>query len=100
MRNLTPLELQSLQFLRKSPAINQVSIDWLEHNLICVTVISKSGATFEDVDRAISEVFPGTEVRGTPGYDKNGEYWSLDFEGETLVNVLMKKAPALTGTEG
>lgn len=101
MQELTAAQFMGIQSLVKNPLIEQASIDFHHNGLLRVTVISVLNADFKAVDNAISEVFPGTEVRGTPGYSRNGdsELWFLDFEGETLINLCMKKTPVGAGVE-
>ena len=99
MKQLTPTQFSSIQDLAKSQLIEQWSIDGHSNGLLRVTVISKPDADWNSVDALLEEVFPGMEYRGTPGQSEHGEHYSIDVEGETLVNLLMKKSGNWTGED-
>lgn len=93
MQDLTSGQFNSLKTLVKNPLINQVSIDIHSNNLLRVTVISVDDADFNSVDALLEDVFPHKEYRGSVGEDVDGDYYSIDVDGETLINLMMKKAP-------
>lgn len=94
MQDLTTAQFNGLKILSKNLSINQVSIDILRSGLLRVTVISADSANFNYIDALLENVFPGKKYRGSVGEDENGDYYMIDVEGETLINLLMKKSPA------
>lgn len=97
MKELTTDQFNGLKSLAKNPLIEMISIDIHSNGLLRVTVISKPDVNFNDVDALLEEIFPGMEYRGTPGFYDTGdimtEFYSIDYNGETLINLCMKKAP-------
>ena len=93
MKDLTYAEFNNLKSLAKNELISQLSIDILDNDLLRVTIISVEDADFKSVDALIEGVFPGKTYRGSVGEDTNGDLYFIDVEGETLVNLLMKKSP-------
>ncbi len=91
MKKLTPTQFSSIQDLVDNPLIEQWSIDGHHNGLLRVTVISKPDADFNLVDMLLEDVFPGKEYRGSVSKDVDGDYYSIDVEGETLINLMMKK---------
>ena len=93
MKDLTAAQFEALKSLAKNELISQLSIDILDNDLLRVTIISVEGADFKSVDALIEGVFPGKTYRGSAGEDTNGDLYFIDVEGESLVNLLMKKLP-------
>ena len=94
MKKLTQTQFTAIQSLAEDPLINQVSIDMHSNGLLRVTVISVDDADFNSVDALMEDAFPGKEYRGSVGEDVDGDYYSIDVEGETLINLLMQKSIA------
>jgi hypothetical protein len=94
MQDLTNDQFNSLKTLSKNPLINQVSIDMHSNNLLRVTVISADDADFNSVDAELEKIFPHKEYRGSVGEDVDGDYYSIDVDGETLINLMMQKSIA------
>jgi len=92
MKDITTDQFNSLKTLFKNPQINQVSIDRHSNSLLRVTVISTDDADFDLIDMLLEDVFPGKQYRGSVGEDVGGNYYSIDVEGETLINLLIKKS--------
>jgi len=103
MRKLTPNELSMIQDLTDSQLISQASYDRHSNTLMRVTVISSLNADWNGVDALLNEIFPNLEYRGKAGVEvKDGimsEYYSIDVDRETLVNLCMKKTLAPTRAE-
>jgi len=103
MRKLTPTELSAIQDLEDSPLIEQWSIDGHSNSLRRVTIISKVNANWNEIDVLLNAIFPEMEYRGKAGVEvKDGimsEYYSIDVEMETLINLCMKKTLAPTRAE-
>ena len=97
MQDLTNAQFNSLKTLSKNPQINQVSIDMHGNGLFRITVISTDDADFNLIDMLLEDVFPHKEYRGSVGEDVDGDYYSIDVDGETLINLMMKKAPLSEG---
>ena len=93
MQDLTNDQFNSLKTLSKNPFINQVSIDMHSNNLLRVTVVSTDDADFNLIDMLLEDAFPHKEYRGSDGEDVDGDYYSIDVDGETLINLVMKRAP-------
>ncbi|EHQ92174.1 hypothetical protein [Desulfosporosinus youngiae] len=97
MIRLTPTQLSDIQSLVENPAVDQTGVDFQGNGLMKVTIISKLDADREDIDKVLQQIFPGMEYRGTVGVEvSNGElyeFYFIDWNGETLINLLMKKAP-------
>ena len=91
-----PSQLWSIQDLANNPLIEMTSVDFHSNGLMRVTVVSASNADWNSVDSLLEEIFPGMEYRGPSTYTENGELYFIDFNGETLINLVMKKAPAQT----
>jgi len=107
MRKLTATELSAIQDLEDSPLIEQWSIDGHSNSLRRVTIISKVNASWDDIDTLLNAIFPELEYRGKAGISVEdgvvSEYFSIDVDQETLINLVIKKAieqkegtPALT----
>jgi len=95
MRKLTKDELSMIQNLTDSPLIEQASYDRHSNTLMRVTVISSIDADWNGVDALLNDIFPGLEYRGKAGVEvRDGvmsEYYSIDVDSETLINLCMKK---------
>jgi len=95
MKKLTKDQLSAIQDLTDSPLIEQASIDRHSNTLMRVTVISSLDADWNGVDALLNEIFPEMEYRGKAGVEvKDGimsEYYSIDVDNETLINLCMKK---------
>lgn len=104
MRKLTKDELSAIQDLEDSPLIEQWSIDGHSNSLRRVTILSKVNADWNSVDALINSIFPDSEYRGKAGVSVISgiisEYFSIDVEGETLVNLCMKKTTLAGAVEG
>jgi len=96
MRKLTKDELSAIQDLEDSQLIEQWSIDGHSNALRRVTVISKVNADWYEIDVLLNAIFPELEYRGKAGISvKDGviyECFSIDVDGETLINLVIKKA--------
>ena len=103
MRKLTPTELVKIQDLTDSPLISQASYDRHSNTLMRVTVISSIDADWNGVDALLNAIFPEVEYRGKAGVEvRDGimsEYYSIDVDSETLINLCMKKTLAPTRAE-
>jgi len=97
MIRLTPAQLSDVQSLSENPAVDQASIDFHSNGLMRVTIISKLDADREDIDKVLRQTFPGMEYRGNIGVEINNgelsEFHFIDWNGETLIHLCMKKAP-------
>jgi hypothetical protein len=93
MQDLTNAQFNSLKILSKNPQINQVSIDMHSDGLLRVTVISTDDTDFDSVDALLEDAFPHKEYLGSVDEDVDGDYYSIDVDGETLINLMMKKSP-------
>jgi len=92
MKDLITTEFNGLQNLSKNAElISQVSIDIHSNGLLRVTVISQPDIHIVPVDALLREIFPSMEYQGTVGEDETGDYYFINVEGESLVNLLMKK---------
>jgi len=95
MEKLTKDQLSAIQNLTDSPLISQASYDRHSNTLMRVTVISSIDADWNGVDALLNAIFPDLEYRGKAGVEvKDGimsEYYSIDVDGETLINLCMKK---------
>ena len=95
MRKLTTTELSAIQNLEDSSLIEQWSIDGHSNALRRVTVISKVNADWDEIDVLLNAIFPELEYRGKAGISvKDGviyECFSIDVDGETLINLVIKK---------
>jgi len=105
MKDLTNTQFNQLKSLAKNPLISQVSIDILGSDLLRIAIISHLDADFNEVDKLIEDIFPGKEYRGSVGEESEGDFYSIDVEGETMINLLMKKtavwsAKDILGREG
>jgi len=103
MKKLTKDQLSAIQDLTDSPLIEQASTDRHSNTLMRVTVISSLDAYWNGVDTLLNEIFPDLEYRGKAGVEvKDGiisEYYSIDVDRETLINLCMKKTLAPTRAE-
>ncbi|MCO1599857.1 hypothetical protein [Desulfosporosinus nitroreducens] len=99
MKKLTPSQLSDVQNLMDDPLISQASVDFHSNGLMRVTIISKPDVELFGIDTFLRKVFPGMEYRGAPAIDDDSELHFIDYNGETLINLLMKKAPAPTEAE-
>jgi len=105
MRKLTKDELSAIQDLSDNTSlIEQVSTDRHSNTLTRITVISQVNADWDRVDALLNSIFPELEYRGKSGIDtKDGiisEHFSIDVDGETLINLCMKKDPTAMESEG
>ena len=104
MRKLTKDELSAIQDLTDSPLIEQCSLDRHSNGLMRVTVISSLDASWNGVDALLDRIFPDSEYRGKAGVElRDGiisEYYSIDVDGETLINLCMKKTTLAGAVEG
>ena len=96
MKKLMSSQLSSIQDLADNPLIEMASVDFHSNGLMRVTVISSPNADWNAVDVALEEIFPGIEYRGQSAHAENDELYFIDYNGETLINLVMKKAPAPT----
>lgn len=95
MQKLTADQFMGIQNLTLNPSISTASVDFNSKNLR-VTVISKPGASFTEIDRVLTEIFPGMECQGWAGHYKGDEFYSFDLNEETVINLCMKKLSAPT----
>lgn len=93
MKKLTSEQFLAIQNLTDNSMISHWAIDGHSSGLLRVTVISTEGASFDAVDALIEDVFPGKEYFGSPGESDEGDFYSINVEGETLINLMMKKSP-------
>ena len=93
MKKLMPSQLWSIQDLADNPLIEMTSVDFHANGLMRVTIISSLNAEWNPVDSLLEEIFPGMEYRGQSVHAENCEMYSIDYNGETLINLVMKKAP-------
>ena len=93
MKKLMPSQLWSIQYLADNPLIEMTSVDFHSNGLMRVTVVSCLNAEWNPVDAILEEIFPGMEYRGQSTYTENGELYFIDYNGVTLINLVMKKAP-------
>ena len=93
MKKLMLSQLSSIQDLTDNPLIEMASVDFHANGLLRVTVISTDDADFNSVDALLEDAFPHKEYRGSVDEDVDGDYYSIDVDGETLINLMMKKAP-------
>ena len=91
MKKLMPSQLSSIQDLADNYSIEMASIDFHANGLMRVTVISSLNADWNSVDSLLEEIFPGMEYRGQSAHAENDEMYFIDFNGETLINLVMKK---------
>ena len=107
MRKLTKDELSAIQDFGDSPLIEHWAIDGHSNALRRVTIISKVNADWDEIDVLLNAIFPEMEYRGKAGISVEdgviSEYFSIDVDGETLINLVIKKTigqkegtPALT----
>lgn len=93
MKKLMPSQLSSIQDLTDNPLIEMASVDFHANGLMRVTIISSLNADWNSVDSLLEEIFPGMEYRGQSAHVENDELYSIDYNGETLINLVMKKSP-------
>ncbi|HBV87012.1 MAG TPA: hypothetical protein DEF42_10260 [Desulfosporosinus sp.] len=99
MKDLTIGQLLDLQGLAKNfrHLVSQVSIGFHENGLMRVTVISVLDADQDDLNGVLGDIFPGMEYRGNVGVEIDGgelgEFHFIDYNGETLMHLCMKKTP-------
>ncbi|AFQ46287.1 hypothetical protein [Desulfosporosinus meridiei] len=99
MKQLTAGQLLDIQGLAKNHnhLVSQASIDFHGNGLMRVTIISTLDADQEDLNGVLEDMFPGMEYRGNVGVEIVGgepsEFHFIDYNGETLINLCMKKAP-------
>ena len=96
LKKLMPSQLSSIQDLADNPLIEMASVDFHSNGLMRVTVVSSLNADWNAVDVALEEIFPGIEYQGQSAHAENDELYFIDYNGETLINLVMKKAPAPT----
>ena len=96
MRKLTKDELSAIQDLGDSPLIEHWAIDGHSNALRRVTIISKVNADWDEIDVLLNTIFPEMEYRGKAGISVEdgviSEYFSIDVDKETLINLVIKKA--------
>jgi len=93
MKKLTPSQLSAIQNLTDIPIIEHWAIDGHSSGLLRVSVISAVDADFNAVDVLLEEIFPGKEYFGSPGESNEGDFYSINVDGETLINLMMRKTP-------
>lgn len=101
MKPITSLEFNWIQLLPESDSISQSGIEFYKNGIARVTVISEVDADWNAVDRELENIFPGMEYTGAPAQlESGGEFYFIDFNGETLINLIMKKAPSVKEAVG
>jgi len=101
MKPLTSEQFQAIQELSNHTSIAYTEIECLGAGLSQITIKSMVGAGWDTVDQAINaefdECFPNLEYRGRPGNFYNpgdntdSDIYFIDFEGETLIRLLMRR---------
>ena len=94
MKQLTSTQFQSIQSLTDNSIIDHWAIDGYSNDLLRVTVISTLDADFNAVDALIEAIFPGKEYFGSVGESDEGDFYSINVERETLINLMMRKTPS------
>lgn len=95
MIKLTKHQLSDIQDLVDNPLVKQASVDFHSNGLMKVTIISKTNADKRQIDTILEQIFPGMEYRGTPAVTDDGEYHFIDWNGETLIHLCIKKTKNL-----
>lgn len=103
MKQLTTTQLRAIQTLANNPLIASTSIEFFKNEISRITINSIVGAYFNEVNAILNstldEEFPNLEYRGLPTKEyfpideKDHEYYFLDFEGETLITLVMRIEP-------
>jgi len=94
MHDLTTDQFTNLKtLLKNTQLIEQISIDMHSNSLLRVTIISVIDADFNAVDAEIEKIFPGKSYRGSVGEEEYGDFYMIDVDGETLINLMVKKSP-------
>ena len=107
MQALTPNQVMAALNLSKSRLISSVSVEVDHNGLTRITVNSAIGAEWDRgvdtlIAHSLDKEFPTLEYHGKPVTyhdpfeDTENELYFLDYNGETLINLVMKKAPAPT----
>jgi len=101
MKPLTATQFAAIQELSNHPCITYTEVECLGSGLSQITIKSTINAEWNTVDQAINdeldEVFPNLEYHGRPGNFYNpgdntdSDIYFIDFEGETLIRLLMRR---------
>jgi len=90
VKDLTAEQFMAIQSLRVNPMIEHWAIDGHSNGLLRVSVVSAPDVYVGDVDALLRKIFPDMEYRGSVGEDEKGDYYSIDVDGETLINLMIK----------
>ena len=105
MINLTPGQLMDIQVLVRNhkSLFSEVGMTFHGNGLMQITIISVLNADQSKIDRVLEQIFPDMQYRGSAAtYSDASERYELhfiDYNGETLINLCMKKTSALTEVE-
>ena len=104
MKRLSSSQLAAVQELADYAFIQSATVEFASSGLSRITITSVPGADWNKVDQAINDEFdhvfpeleyylkPVTYVSPISGNEE--ELFFINFEGETLINLIMKKGPA------
>ena len=111
MRKLTQAQLSAIQNLIINPLIDSTEVEFSKNGLSRITIKSTVNAPWdgpEGVDMSISlaldNEFPGLEYLCTPARYVNpvdgldNELYLINYEGETLINLIMRSEGQKEGT--
>ena len=103
MKKLTDSQISAIQSLADNPLIASTSVEFYKNGLSRITVNSIVGAYFGEVNAimnsALGEEFSNLEYDGLPVKEffppdeTDHEYYFINFEGETLITLIMRSEP-------
>lgn len=106
MKKLTAFQILDIQSLSKNPLIYSTDIEFFNDGQSRITITSAINAEWDGqtgvdalLNSALDEFFPNLEYRGLPTKEyspidgTDHEYYFIDFEGETLISLIMRSEP-------
>lgn len=110
MREITEDQFKAIKELAKYPRlIQRVTIELLNDETSAIVIHSMPDADWDQVEQAMAnefdELFPGYEHSGKsinytdPMDNMECELFYINYEGETLIKLVMKKATSANVTE-
>ena len=103
MKKLTPNQILAIQFLPEYSPISSTSIEFYNNGLSRISIVSAVGAKWDEVNAALNsaldKVLPNLLYMGSPAKFYNPfeqmdeEIYGINFEGESLIRLVMRKEP-------
>jgi len=104
MNEITESQFAAIKNLWKSPLISEISVGLEENGLSRITIKSVVGSDWNSfdaaLDEALKEQFPDYEYIGTPAKytcpikDIENELYYINYQGETLIYLIMQLGPS------